>query len=453
MSILDKIGTQFSGGSVRARALRGTLATVSRVGLTNVLRLVSSLILTRILFPEAFGLMAIIQMFLYGLQTFSDVGIRTMLIQHERGSEQGFLDVLWTMQILRGVVLWLAACAISFPAAAIYDQEILTILLPVVAFTLVISGFTPTREPVANRELKLERVVMLQLSVQVIELLITVALSYALQSVWGLAIGLLAGSVLRVLFFGWFLPGSRDKLAWDRDVVIETLKFGSWIFLSTIATFFVNIGNRLVLGAYVDLATFGIFNIAIMLATNVGLITAQVGRTVIFPLYRLKPPRESKQNQANLFKARRMVAGLQMGFGFILAVLGIWIVEFLYDDRYILAGPMVVMIAIRFLPGALIVGTQEALIGSGDSKSYFLLLATVACVNMALLVVFVPIYGIVAAIVIPLIANLITYPYRAWLIRRHDAWDPVGELGVFFAGLTVASVLLWFQWDGLQVLF
>ena len=61
--------------SLFARALRGGALTAGSYAFTQALRLASNLILTRLLFPEAFGLMALVSVVLVGLAMFSDVGI------------------------------------------------------------------------------------------------------------------------------------------------------------------------------------------------------------------------------------------------------------------------------------------------------------------------------------------------------------------------------------------
>ena len=52
--------------------------------------------------------MALIQTFIIGLQMFSDIGIYPSIIQNKRGEEPDFLNTAWTIQIVRGGVLWLA---------------------------------------------------------------------------------------------------------------------------------------------------------------------------------------------------------------------------------------------------------------------------------------------------------------------------------------------------------
>lgn len=48
------------GDGLRSRALRGTAITLGGTAGAQFMRLLSNLILTRLLFPEAFGLMALI---------------------------------------------------------------------------------------------------------------------------------------------------------------------------------------------------------------------------------------------------------------------------------------------------------------------------------------------------------------------------------------------------------
>jgi O-antigen/teichoic acid export membrane protein len=73
-----------------------------KFGGNNALRLGSNLILTRLLFPEAFGLMALVQVFLTGLQMFSDFGLQASVIRSSPRRGSGFLHTAWTVQILRG---------------------------------------------------------------------------------------------------------------------------------------------------------------------------------------------------------------------------------------------------------------------------------------------------------------------------------------------------------------
>src|SRR5690554_6229289 len=108
---------RFRGNGLFARAARGSVWTILGFGGAQAIRLVSNLILARLLFPEAFGLMALVMLLIVGLSLFSDIGIEQSIMRNPRGEERAFLDTAWTMQVARGWVLWLAAWAVALPAA------------------------------------------------------------------------------------------------------------------------------------------------------------------------------------------------------------------------------------------------------------------------------------------------------------------------------------------------
>src|SRR5690606_16485762 len=73
------------------KASQGGLWTMFGFGAGQVLRLVSNLILTRLIPREAFGVMLLVQVVLQGLGRFSDIGIGPAVIQNKR-DDRAFLD-------------------------------------------------------------------------------------------------------------------------------------------------------------------------------------------------------------------------------------------------------------------------------------------------------------------------------------------------------------------------
>ena len=108
--------------SLKSLALRGSVWTVGTQLANNAMRLAGNMILTRLLFPEAFGLMLLVGVFTAGLQMFTDLGINQNIVQSERGDDPTFLNTAWTISVLRGVVLWLLACLLTWPYAMFYNE-------------------------------------------------------------------------------------------------------------------------------------------------------------------------------------------------------------------------------------------------------------------------------------------------------------------------------------------
>ena len=180
---MNKHFGKLGGNEFFARVLRGAGWTALGFGASQIIRFGSNLILTRLLFPEAFGLMALITVFMVGLAMFSDIGLSPAILQDQRGDDPNFLNTVWTIQVIRGVCLWLGTCIIALPVAAFYGEPMLAQLLPAAGLTLLVSGLNPTRLDTANRHLMLGRVVLIDLLSQVIGIVVVVLLAWSMRSV------------------------------------------------------------------------------------------------------------------------------------------------------------------------------------------------------------------------------------------------------------------------------
>ena len=87
----------------------------------QVTRFGGNILLTRLLLPEAFGVIGLAQVFLMALNLLSDVGLTASVIHHPRGKEAKFLDTVWTVSIIRGWILWGLSCLGAVPFARFYD--------------------------------------------------------------------------------------------------------------------------------------------------------------------------------------------------------------------------------------------------------------------------------------------------------------------------------------------
>jgi len=151
--------------SLESRALRGTYFVVAFYGIGLGMRFVGSIILTRLFVPELFGLMTLLTTIIVGLNLFSHIGLEDNVIQNPRGDDETFLNTTWTIQVLRGLGLWLVMVIAAWPAARFYDPRLLW-LLPVVGFGSVISGFSSPSLLSLSRHLGVGRSTLLELICQ-----------------------------------------------------------------------------------------------------------------------------------------------------------------------------------------------------------------------------------------------------------------------------------------------
>lgn len=430
--MIPRLRALLAGDGLRARALRGTALTFLGFGTQQFLRLLSNLVLTRLLFPEAFGLMALVMVVLTGLQMFSDTGINTAIVQNRRGDAPAFLGTAFSVQIGRGVLLWALTLALALPMADFYEQPQLAALLPVAGLSVAIQGFQSMRLAVANRHIALGRLTGLELGSQALGIAAMVALAWVWPSVWALVVGTLISAVAKTVLSHLILPGPRDRPCWDGTAFWELFHFGKYIFLGSIAGFLVNNADRAVLGKFISIAELGVYNIGFFMASVPLMICFQLGSRVLVPVASKTPPGDSAGNFQKLRLARAGLAAGLVTLGLLFALFGEALIGLLYEDRYALAGPVMVLLSLTYLPALVLNGYGSILLAAGNSRAFTLYLTVLGAVQLALLLWLVQSYGIFGAVLAPGLAALLAYPLLARFARRAGGWDPLLD-GVFLA--------------------
>ena len=355
----------------RRPVIRASLWTFGGYGAAQVIRLASNLVLTRLLFPEAFGLMALVSVFMTGLGMFSDVGTNAAIIQHERGEDPAFLNTAWTIHIIRGFALWAVACIIAWPVAEFYKEPLLFPLLCVVGSTAAISGFQSMAIATANRKLWLGRITLVNVSNQVATTIVTITLAWIYQSVWALAIGSVAGSVLGTILGHVALPWHRHIARIEQASLRSLFRFGRWVFLTTVVTFVGNQGIRAVQGVLVSAATLGFIAVAATFATSVADMTGKFLGSVAFPKLAMTAREEPEQFRHLLLRFRiRMLLIVQPSL-ILMSLISVPLVNFLYDDRYKSVGPYLAIMAINSAITLLPMFYHHAFLAMGDSRTPF----------------------------------------------------------------------------------
>jgi O-antigen/teichoic acid export membrane protein len=324
---------------------------------SQILRLVSNLLMTRLLVPEMFGVMALANVIMVGLQMLSDFGLWQGIVQSRRGAEPAYLNTIWTVQILRGILLWLFALGIAgtvrlgadwgyVAKESVYADPVLPSVIAVLGITALLGGLVSTRLATASRDLALGRKTLVELACQILSLGVMVGWALIDRSIWALVGGAVVGSALRVLASHIMLPGQRNKLHWDPVAFREIFGFGKWIFLTSILGFLSANGDRLLLGGLVDTATLGIYAIAFFLVSALAEVVQGIAGGVAFPALSevvRDRPAELKQIYYRFRLPVDVVALIAMG-GLISA--GHLVVELLYDERYHAAGEMIAILAV-----------------------------------------------------------------------------------------------------------
>lgn len=372
--------------SLKKLAIRGTIWTIGGYGAGQIIRFGSNLILTRLLKPDLFGLMALVYVFISGLHLFSDIGLGPSIIQNKRGDDPEFLNTAWTMQVIRGAVLWIGSLLIAWPVAAFYEKpnqgHNLLYLIPIVGLSTLIAGFNSTSLFSLNREVALGKLALFELGGQIISTTVMIVLAWLYHNVWSLVIGSLVSALVQMVWSHRLIPERQNRFAWDKEAVKSIFSFGKWIFVSTALTFLALQSDRLILGKLISFEMLGVYGIAFALADIPRSIILALSGKVIFPLVSKLSELPRETFRTKILKNRLTVL-IPLGIGLTFLVsFGDRLIFFLYKPEYHQAGWMLPIIAMGIWHTTLFSTMSPALLALGkpqyNAQGFFLAFLTIS---------------------------------------------------------------------------
>lgn len=345
------MSTTTPAAPLRARMLRAAGWLLGGNISSQALRLLSNLVLTRLLVPEAFGLVAAVNTLYFALVMFSDLGIWQSVVKSERGTHARFLGTAWTVQLLRSallccVVLLIAACFAwagaqsYFSTGTVYADPRLAPMITVFGICALLQGLESMKLALAQRALQVAYLSRLEVATQIVATVVTLSLALMTRSVWSLLVGTLVASATRTVLSHVYLPGTNARPCWDRDCAKEIIGFGVWIFLSSVIGFLAAHGEKLILGGIMTTASFGIFSIASTLMMALMGVYGALNAHIIFSALS-ESQRASETASAHVYARVQQIADVFLGVmagGIFMS--GHWAVQLFYDHRYQAAGWM-----------------------------------------------------------------------------------------------------------------
>lgn len=428
--------------SLRSRVLRACNWTIGGHVAGQVLRLGTNLVMTRLLVPEMFGIMALANVIMFGLQMFSDLGLRQNIVQSQRGNDPVFLNTAWTVQIVRGALIWLITLGLAlgifslaqvhwWPTGSVYAEPSLPLVIACLSFNALIDGFESTKMALASRNLNFGRITLIELVCQIAGLAFMLVWAFAERSIWALVFGSIVSSLFKLFLSHTAFPGRNNRLHWDRDAFTEIFSFGKWVFFSSIVSFLAASADRFLMAGLTDPATLGLYAIALLMVGATRDVFVKLIGNVALPALG-EVVRERRADLKRVYYQLRapldIVTSLATGFLFLAGHL---FVRALYDDRYLAAGHMFEILSLSYIE------LRYALVGQcflalGKPR----LLAQLTLIRLLAVLGLLPLafsnFGFDGAVWVVTGSLLLPIPYILYLKHIHGLLDPLRELRSFW---------------------
>lgn len=333
-----------------ARLRRFAASPTAIVGATavamNLIRVLSSVIITRLLDAESYGIIGIITVISVVLGLMTDFGFLEFVIRSAKGDDSRMLDELWTLRLIRSVIMMGVMIACAEPVARYVGDPRVTLVIIVSSASFLVEGLSSMSFATAVRAGQVRRVSLYDLATVLAQTGVTIVLAYVFRSYWAVAYAISVGGVLKIALSYLFFPDSLRRFRYSGARAAELWQFSRFIVSSSIVSMLLHQSDKVILSRLFPLELFGLYILAATLAQAPSAFAAPYVQRVLFPLYAQvarDAPDGLKQAYYRTGWWTTLLFAFAMGGFFMTAPL---VVVILYDPRYVDAGVYLQILAI-----------------------------------------------------------------------------------------------------------
>ena len=355
---------------LRLPNLKGELfSSTFTFGVTAVIKLGSSLVLTRLLNPEAYGIFGILLSFLFMIELMSDVGTIGLLIRHSRGSEVRFVHTVWTVRLIRCVFNF---CLVFFGApviAAIYQTPVLTSAFRLLSFWFLISGAESMSFALAQRDRRARISNYADMITNAVMTIFVIVLASVLKNHFALIYGSLLQRALLTIGSYFFYRNVGVGIAFDREALADQFKFARLVLPASVLTIVLTQYDKVVLLKFFNLTLMGIYGIA---GNMIGPITGMIVHNARVVLYArcsdyFRTDRATACSRYYDENHRLLTLGVMLPA--LVAGFSQSIVTILYDPRYTMVGTVLMVMGLGGIISAFQYASEHLLVASGQTHA------------------------------------------------------------------------------------
>lgn len=303
---------------------------------------VTSIVLARLLTPEAFGVVATLTMVITFAEIFTDAGFQKYLIQHEFvddiDKEQSTNVAFWS-NLIMSLFIWLVIGIFADPLAAMVGNPGLGHVLTIACVSIPLAAFSSIQMALYKRNLDFKTLFKVRVVAICIPLLVTVPLAFYMRSYWALVIGTIttncANAVLLTVYSKW-----KPRFFYSFAKLKEMFSFSAWSVVEAVSIWLTGYVDVFIIGVYLNEYYLGLYKTSMTVVGQImGLITAATTPILFSSLSRLQD--DEKAFQTLFFKFQKLVGLLVIPLGVGIYCYSDLVTQILLGDQWLEASSFI----------------------------------------------------------------------------------------------------------------
>lgn len=248
---------------LKQRTIRGALARLCAQGADFTMRLVSLMVLARLLGPKDFGLVGMVTAFTGVLTLFRDFGLSAAAIQRTSVSEEQISTLFW-INVLVGALLALLTLAMAPVIAAFYHEPRLVGVTAALASSFLFNAAGVQHGALLQRQMRFTALAVVSTTSLIVSTAIAITGAVAGYGYWALVAMTLTAPIINTLGF-WlataWIPGRPRR----RIGIRSMMHFGGTVTLNGLVVYIASNFEKVLLGRFWGADALGIYGRAYQL--------------------------------------------------------------------------------------------------------------------------------------------------------------------------------------------
>ena len=325
-----------AGDSLRARIVRGGALMSTGSAAEHLLRFVRNMILTRLLLPEALGVMTIILAINAALEAFTEVGIREAVVQHKDAENGSFLNAAWWLACTRAAILFTAGITFAPLLTSFYAIPHAVNLLRISFVAILFNGTLSSRAFVAMKKMQYGKWVAVMEGGSIGGIIVTLVLVWVFHDIRALVLGYVAESVLRTTLSFIICP-YLPRLSFDKEQSRVLFRFARGMAGVPLLTFVFMQADIFFLGKMISKHDIGLYGMAGTLAGIPGIAISVLINPVMMPVFSQMRDAQERLNEM-LVRITRAMSVMGLPAAAFVMVFGDMLIGIIYGKEYSPAG-------------------------------------------------------------------------------------------------------------------
>lgn len=267
--------------SLTSRIGKGSAWISATRGLVNLLGLLSTIVLARLLAPSDFGLVALGTTMMLLVTAITDMSLAQALVHHRDPTDE-HMHTAWTLGVLRGLILGGLFAATGPLMADFFRDDRLPSVMMVLGCSIALSGAANPRRVLLQRQLIFWQDFLLNVSQKLIGVVVSIAVAVIYHSYWALLVGTLAGQIAQVGISYTAMP-YRPRLSVRHFK--DLWSFSLWLSLTQIINTINWNFDQILIGKFLGPTALGFYTVGNNLATMPTRESTQPLTRTLFPAF------------------------------------------------------------------------------------------------------------------------------------------------------------------------